>query len=624
MAYDSLLRHQRKTSHAVVGDALEALYPNRIEEHLDLLVHHFSRAENWMKAVRYGREAATKAGNQGQFAQALGMLEEVDSWLRKLPTDADQRHARIDVLFEMERLQETVGARDRQQALIDELHTLVDRVQDRPYMAKVYLRQGELGTLEGRFAEGEQALEKSASISRELSDTAGERNALRTLGFLRWQQGRQEEAMAANEVALAIDRANDDRAGIATDLCNMAAVLRSLGDHERALACLTEAVDIIESSGETVHLAYALQVVSNVYRDLGQTGEALKHLHRTLEIERRYRLFLHQPVTLNSIASAYWEQSKHDESLSVYRELVELTRDTNNRRELASALETLSQCLLILAKHEEALPYLTEGAEVFDQLGDLENAALMLSRVAGVHERSAENLATAEETWMETRNLRRQCNDKAGELEAVEAIARLRRKRARDPYEAVPYYLEALELAGDIGDRAREGELLNTIGILEWDASRFDEALTFYERALGIYRELDDQVHLGLILNSLGVTLKQLHRYEDAVARLEEALQVHRQTKERLLEAHAMAALGDVFSDIGDHDRAIYQYQGSLEIRRAIGDRKGQGWMLHYLARVQASQGLEQQARANSANALGIAEECRDEKLREACRGLAL
>ncbi len=127
-----------------------------------------------------------------------------------------------------------------------------------------------------------------------------------------------------------------------------------------------------------------------------------------------------------------------------------------------------------------------------------------------------------------------------------------------------------------------------------------------------------------MILNSLGVTLKQLHRYEDAVARLEEALQVHRQTKERLLEAHAMAALGDVFSDIGDHDRAIDQYQGSLEIRRAIGDQKGQGWMLHYLARVQASQGLEQQARVNSVNALGIAEECRDEKLREACRGLTL
>src|SRR5699024_5251573 len=58
VAYESLLQHQRKRLHGVVGEALETLRSVRIDEYYDLLAHHFSQAEDWEKAVRYGKHAA--------------------------------------------------------------------------------------------------------------------------------------------------------------------------------------------------------------------------------------------------------------------------------------------------------------------------------------------------------------------------------------------------------------------------------------------------------------------------------------------------------------------------------------------------------------------------------------
>ncbi|MCI0418775.1 MAG: AAA family ATPase, partial [Acidobacteria bacterium] len=47
VAYDSLLAHQRKSLHEAAGQVIEELYHDRLEEQVELLAHHFSRAENW-------------------------------------------------------------------------------------------------------------------------------------------------------------------------------------------------------------------------------------------------------------------------------------------------------------------------------------------------------------------------------------------------------------------------------------------------------------------------------------------------------------------------------------------------------------------------------------------------
>ena len=77
--------------------------------------------------------------------------------------------------------------------------------------------------------------------------------------------------------------------------------------------------------------------------------------------------------------------------------------------------------------------------------------------------------------------------------------------------------------------------------------------------------------------------------------------------------------MGDIYCELGDYAEARHRYQASHNIRRDIGDRQGEGWMLHALAQVDAAQNLYMQAHGDIEQALSIAQECADENLRRAC-----
>jgi tetratricopeptide (TPR) repeat protein len=113
--------------------------------------------------------------------------------------------------------------------------------------------------------------------------------------------------------------------------------------------------------------------------------------------------------------------------------------------------------------------------------------------------------------------------------------------------------------------------------------------------------------------------LGRLRRYEEARTALEDALAINRQSGERLLEAHTLAALGDVAHETGRFDAALAHFDASLAIRRQIDDRRGEGWMLHHLARTRARMGDASGAEALFGEARRIAAECGDATLGRAC-----
>ena len=325
-------------------------------------------------------------------------------------------------------------------------------------------------------------------------------------------------------------------------------------------------------------------------------------------------------VSPHRIAAAYFEQDKIGEALRFYQEAVDWCRKSNAPVYLSLSLRTMGGVLLTLERFGEALPYLREAAEIFGKLEDHETEALMWSQVASVQERLG-NYTEATASWEKTRAIRRQTGDGPGEGKALEGLARAARRQG-EPVRAHQHYREALDLAEQLDDRARQADLHNTLGILEWNQARYDEALAHYDAAFVLFRDLGDEIHASLMLNSRGVTLKQLERHEEAARCLDEAVTMHRQTGQQQMEAHALAALGDVHVEMGLLEEALPYYGASLQLRWDLEDRKGEGWVLHQLARLYAAQNQTDRANESAAQAAKIAEEIGDEELLKACRRL--
>jgi tetratricopeptide (TPR) repeat protein len=205
--------------------------------------------------------------------------------------------------------------------------------------------------------------------------------------------------------------------------------------------------------------------------------------------------------------------------------------------------------------------------------------------------------------WAKARALRQQSGDAAGELEALEGLARATRRHIAEPALAMGYYREALELAVALGDARAQGRIRNTLGILEWSRGNYGEALVHYGRALEVFRGLADDAGVGLMLNSLGATLKALHRLQEAQAHLREALPILRRSNQAQLEGHALALLGEIALELDDATEAVACLEASLAIRQRLGDVRGEGWMFHLLARAHVAGNRPERARESVARA---------------------
>ncbi|CAN5783621.1 hypothetical protein BH23GEM9_BH23GEM9_29030 [soil metagenome] len=630
VAYDGLLQHQRTRIHGLVGQAIEKHFADRLEEHAEVLAHHFGEAKDWRKVVRYSRVAAERSYRLGRLSETLALFEQARKALDRLPQDVEREQTLIELLLRRERVYEAIAGHEEQQAAIDELFALLSRAGDPRTLAEVHIRQGDLQILQGRFEQAEAALNEALHVSRTQAHGPGEQKALRSIGFLRWLQDRHEEAVSINEELVALDRQQGDTDALVTDLLNLLTVLRRLKEFDRGLICVEELLVLNEQLDDPVRQLPLYSSIGEFYRNLGDHSRALFYIDRAVELFEQNQHLGSQIYQLAMRAQILLEQGRFEESIECYRDAIDMHRSGRSRlgavgpaqahglAGLPGLLRRLGETLVALQREEEALPYLEEAVSFFVQSEDPETEALLRRKVAIVHEGQA-RAAAAQEEWEQVRSLCHGTADAAGEHEALEGLGRMARRQG-DADRALSCYREALRLAEQSGDEVKQGELHNTLGILIWKRGGYAEALTHYEQGLRIYEVRDDFTHAGLMLNSIGATLHKLGRPEEAIRRLEEAVRLHRHTEQRQLEAHALAVLGDVYFSMDRHDEALPCYLDSLRLRPDLGDRRGEGWMLHRLARVYAAQGFGERARNGAAQATVIAAEVEDEELSKLSR----
>ena len=74
--YESILLRRRRELHRQVGECIEALFAERLEEFYGLLAYHYARAEEWEKAQEYLLKAGDRASELAADAEALAHYRE--------------------------------------------------------------------------------------------------------------------------------------------------------------------------------------------------------------------------------------------------------------------------------------------------------------------------------------------------------------------------------------------------------------------------------------------------------------------------------------------------------------------------------------------------------------------
>ena len=105
--YDAISRGERMYLHADVGDALERLYAERRDSVALQLAHHFSRAEEWDRAVPYFITAAKRALKLSSYESALDFLNTALEHVDALPAEHIEAE-RLEILLAMGGVQQAL------------------------------------------------------------------------------------------------------------------------------------------------------------------------------------------------------------------------------------------------------------------------------------------------------------------------------------------------------------------------------------------------------------------------------------------------------------------------------------------------------------------------------------
>src|SRR4029453_13498018 len=110
VAYQSLLLQRRKALHRAVGEAIEELYQDRLEEHYDELAHHFAQGEVWNKAVAYSWQAGAKAFARPALREAIACFEQALVAIEHLPESQERREQAVDLRLDIRNALIALGA----------------------------------------------------------------------------------------------------------------------------------------------------------------------------------------------------------------------------------------------------------------------------------------------------------------------------------------------------------------------------------------------------------------------------------------------------------------------------------------------------------------------------------
>jgi tetratricopeptide (TPR) repeat protein len=314
VAYTSLLMQRRKELHRLIGTAIEELYADRLAEHYEVLAYHFSKAEEWGKALEYLLKAAEKAAKAFANREAIALYDQAQEVAGQLGEAMDVKtlmaihRARSQLYFvlsEFERaraegerllaLARQVGDRATEGAALAGMGIaslwahdfgpalayarraieVAEAVDAKPVLALGHFTTGHVHAACGRLEPGRREVDHAIRISRSAGDMFHLSLSLSQAGLFETWQGACAEAERLQTESLRIARDHTLLVPLLLSLFSNGLTLTTKGDYDGGLAMFEEGLALSEKVGDEVWRHRLLNCLGWLYIEVGNLDQAL-------------------------------------------------------------------------------------------------------------------------------------------------------------------------------------------------------------------------------------------------------------------------------------------------------------------------------------------------------------
>jgi predicted ATPase/DNA-binding SARP family transcriptional activator/class 3 adenylate cyclase len=375
-AYDSLLRRERRTIHRRVAEALERLYPERVEEQLGLLARHWEQAGENERAVAYLQRAGEQAAAQFANDEAIGYLT------RALELSAkDDLSIRYVLLLARERVHELQGARQAQHRDLEALSAIADASGEVRMWGEVALDRAGYAYLVEDYPAAVAILGEAIDAAQAIGATEGETWAHLLAGNVLRRQSKRQDAIAHLDRALALARANGLRHCEAMSLGILCVLLRDTQSAAAGIACAEQALHIYRELGHRRGEGDSLEQLGAGFLMQGDYDQAEAHLHASLRTYREIGYRRGEAYALAWLAGMHGDVGEYGQARDHGEQALDTAQAVDELVCERLALYFLGRTALAVGDHGKARMYL-EGLHRLD--GDPAFVLAMLALVAHV------------------------------------------------------------------------------------------------------------------------------------------------------------------------------------------------------------------------------------------------
>lgn len=313
-AYSTILLRQRREFHRQVGEAIEHLFPARVEEFAPVLGHHFGEAGD-PRAVRYEILAGDGAFRLFAIPEALGHYLRGLALARRHPV---QSEALTHLFRQVGRCYELLAQQAEAVRIYEEMIAKAQKAPDRKMQLAGLTALGTLLSTPSPVQDSERAralAEQALALARELGNQRAESRALWNFLLVYMYSGRMDLGIPYGE----------------------------------------QSAEIARKAGFQDRLAYALQDLSLAYMSVGELQNGRRALLEALPLWRALGNKPTQAETLINIGFERMLSAEFDEAVAAYEEGYAIAASIQNAWGQVNGRAFMSQIYLARGEIDTAL-----------------------------------------------------------------------------------------------------------------------------------------------------------------------------------------------------------------------------------------------------------------------------
>jgi predicted ATPase/class 3 adenylate cyclase len=505
--YGTLLKRDRADLHGKVGDAIEVIYANRLDEQVDLLARHYAWSPKTGKALQYLILAAQKASRsyvndqaRHHFEDALALLSQVNHTsnqayqvhkgfgdilvlVGEYQTAREHYQISLDVLArenpnlsigERSDLQRRIGTTYEHQGDYDQallcLETarqiLNESPQGRPIeTARILNDIGWIHSRRGNIEEAEKYLLEALSFAKDTSNYDVTASIYNRLGGVYYQKNQLEQASDYVQKSLGLREEIGDIVAVARSYNNLGLLNWKVGKWEKALDNFTHSFELHANLGDVEGMLDLQSNLGLLQLDRGNMEKAREHLDNALATAQK----IGHPFIIGVVYLYY-------------------SRLYVSFEEWQSALDYSNRCLGIFKE-------IGDQEHLIEAYINLGQTWLGLGDIALAQQWSEEALRLLETIGSGKTPM--QAEDRGRVLLLMGEIARLQQNHPQ----ASKFVREAAEIFSILGIRLEQGRSTVSLALLAASQGTQTRARVLFNKARLIFRQLGANQDLSKLEN---------------------------------------------------------------------------------------------------------------------------